>query len=266
MKKKITLLLLVLAMVLSSAMTVFATENEEQVSTEWTAADFTYGTQTFSLYPAGEVSKVLSVDAYVITGLSESGTSKIEVNKALVIPAEDESGNKIQGVGKNALQKLGLTSVTFPEGVKASYDDTTWTSVGAGLTERGDFFIGYGAFSGNALETLELPDGVISVEGSAFKSNQLTSVKFPESIMMIQTAAFNDNNITTLDFPEVVDFALQIDNQTFGDNFIQEVQLPTNLEKMHKNSFVLNTGFEKVTTGTDAEKASGLVYILIRKR
>jgi len=261
MKKQIRALLLVLALVLLSVMNVFATENDESASAEWSAEDFTYGTQSFVIYPAAEYGKQYTVEANVITGLSESGTTKAELNKTLVIPATDGNGNKIQGIGDNALKSLGFTSVTFPEGVKAAYDDTTWETTGKGLTERGDFFIGSSAFLKNNFTTLNLPDGVIYVGGNAFKTNKLTSVTFPKSIMMVGNAAFGQNSITTLEFPEETDFAFQADNMAFAINQIQEVQLPANTEKLHKWAFMQNTGIEPITSGTAAEKKGGLVHM-----
>lgn len=230
-------------------------------SAVWTAEDFTYGEETFELYPASESGKELAVKAWVVTGLSDEGTKKIEKNTDMVIPAKDPSGKKIQGVGKNALKGKGITSLTLPEGVKAAYDDTTWETTGKGLTQRGDFFIGYGAFQNNALTTLELPDGVIYVGSYAFRTNQLTTVKLPKSLMCVASASFAQNNISTLKFPATTDFAFQADMQAFAINKIKAVQLPANTEKLHKYVFLQNTGMEPITSGTTAENKGGLVYM-----
>ncbi|HBA63568.1 MAG TPA: hypothetical protein DCZ20_06910 [Lachnospiraceae bacterium] len=227
----------------------------------WTAEDFTYGEETFELYPAGEVSGKVSLNQWVVTGFSEDGLKKLETNKELAIPAEDPSGRSIQGVASNAFRRMGIISLSLPENVKTAYDDSTWSTTGQGLTERGDFFIGAGAFLGNDLTTLELSDGVILVGGNAFSQNQLTSVKLPKSVMMVGNGAFSKNSISTLEFPEKTDFAFQADNMAFAINQIKSVQIPANTEKITKWTFLQNTGMEPVATGTNAEKKGGIVYM-----
>lgn len=280
-KKRLFALLLSLIMIFSSMTTAFAAETTETLETEstvtqeteveteadastWLPEDFTYGTETFELYPASEESKKIYVDAWVVTGLSESGTAKLAENTDLVIPATDPDGTKVQGVGKNAFNKKGLTSVTFPENVKASYDDTTWDTTGKGLTERGDFFIGYAAFRYNNFTTLELPEGVIHIDTYAFANNtSLSSVTFPKSVMQIRSGAFYKDSLTSATFADVNDFGLQLDTQAFMGNQLTAVQLPSNTEKLHKWTFIQNTGMETITSGTSAEKKGGLVYLYI---
>lgn len=227
----------------------------------WTAEDFTYGEESFELYPANETQATVTVNAWVVTGLSETGEAKIGANKDLVIPAEDPDGSKVQGVGNFALDKLGITSLTLPEVAKAEWDDSVWETSGKGVTERGDFFIGASAFLGNELTTLELPEGVIYIGGNAFKGNSLLTVVFPETIMSIGNAAFGQNSIMALTFTDKTDFDLQIDNMAFAINQIKAVQLPANTEKLNKWAFMQNTGMEPITEGTAAEKKGGLVYL-----
>lgn len=227
----------------------------------WIAEDFTYGEETFELYPAGEMNKKVTLNQWVVTGFSEDGLKKLETNKNLVIPAKDSGGRSIQGVASGAFRRTGIISLSLPENVKTAYNDSTWTTTGQGLTERGDFFIGSSAFLGNALTTLELPDGVIYVGGNAFSQNQLTSVKLPKSVMMVGNGAFSRNSISTLEFPEKTDFAFQADNMAFAFNQIKSVQIPSNTEKMTEWAFLQNTGMEPVTTGKPAEKKGGIVYM-----
>lgn len=230
----------------------------------WLPEDFTYGEEAFELYPAGEQGKKIVVNAWVITGFSESGSAKAAENKDLVIPAADPNGKKVQGVGKNAFLKAYLDSVTFPENVTAPWDDSTWNSFGKGLTERGDFFIGYASFRYNNFKTLDLPYGVIYLDTYAFANNTLLeSSNFPKSVMQIRTGAFYKCALTSITFAPVNDFGLQLDAQTFGTNKLTEVQLPSNTEKLDKWTFIQNTGMEPITSGTSAEKKGGLVYLYI---
>lgn len=259
-KKGLLALLLTLVMVFANVTAVFA---EGGVGApQWDAADFTYGTETFELYPASEEGKKLTVDAWVITGLSTIGEEKFALNTDLVIPAADPDGKKVQGVGTKAFYKKAITSLELPENVKAAYDDSTWATTGKGLTTRGDFFIAANAFYGTSITTLELPEGVVFVGNNAFKgSKSLTAVQFPKSIMQVWNGSFAQCAITKLDFPDATDFAFQMDNMTFAINQIKMVKLPANTEKLHKWTFIQNTGMEPITNGTTAENKGGKVYL-----
>lgn len=210
----------------------------------WTADDFTYGEESFGLWPADDYHSTKNFTVHVVTGFSDQGKEKIKVNKNLVIPAKDANGKKIQGIGTGAFSRkakgeedLQIETLTLPENVKASCEPSTWQEV-QGLTERGDFFIGASAFMRNKLTTLDLPEGVIYVGGNSFKYNGLTAVKFPKTIMQIASQAFGNNEITVLDFPEKTDYAFQADAGAFGVNKIKSVQLPANTSKLDKNTFV----------------------------
>ena len=229
----------------------------------WTVEDFIYEEQGFALYPADKYSTAPNFKVWVVSGLSEAGKEKIAVNKNVTIPEKDDNGKKVQGVGDYALQKLGITSVTIPGGVKAPHDDGVWNTntTGKGVKERGDFFIGASAFLGNDLTNLEMPDGVIYVGGNAFKNNDITSVRLPKSLMLAGNGSFAQNSISSVEFPEKTDFALQLDNMAFAVNQIKSVQLPANTEKATKWVFLQNTGVEPVTIGTAAEKKGGIVYM-----
>lgn len=229
----------------------------------WVPEDFTYGEQTFEIYPVNEEDKKLSVKAWVVTGLTEEGTMKVDINHDVVIPALDPNGKQVQGVGSDALSNKGICSLTLPAGIEAMFDDTTWTTTGTGVTERGDFFIGSNAFSGNQLEKLTLPEGVIYVGASAFEGNRLSVVKMPQTLMKVGESAFKQNAISTLEFAAKTDFAFQVDEQAFAMNKVKVVQLPANTEKLHSWAFLQNTGMEQITEGSDEEKKGGLVKVYI---
>ncbi|NLA69961.1 MAG: leucine-rich repeat domain-containing protein [Clostridiales bacterium] len=226
-------------------------------ATVWTADDFTYGEENKTIYPATNTSDIITEKVWAVTGLSESGVTKIETNKDLVIPATDPSGKQVTGIGNNAFYKKGIKTVKLPENVMTAYSGS-WNE---SLTQRGNFFIGSSAFLGNDIETIDLPEGVISIEGNAFASNKLTNVKFPKTTMMIGAEAFSKNLISTLDFPEKTDFPLQLDNMAFAINTIESVQIPSNTEKMTKWVFFQNTGKEPVINGTTTEQKGGIVYV-----
>ncbi len=213
----------------------------------WTAEDFTYGEQSFAVYtPMADYSSTPNFEnVNVITGFSEQGETKLALNKNLVIPAKDPNGNTVQGIGDKAFYKKGIENLILPENIKTAWDSSKlWSNAVSTADKRGDFFIGANAFLGNKLTTLELPEGVLYVGGSAFKSNALTTVKFPKTILQICNQSFAGNAIVSLAFDATTDFPLQIDMGAFGLNRIQAVQLPSNLEKLDKNTFLKNTNAE----------------------
>ena len=169
----------------------------------------------------------------------------------MVIPEKDPNGKKVQGVGKEAFKKMGLTSVQFPENVKTA-NDTNWDS---NVKERGDFFIGNLAFQSNDLKEVTLPEGVFYVAPNGFSKNpNLKEVTFPSTIKLIGNSAFAACAIDTLNFPETTDFSLAIDNIAFFMNKIKSVWLPDKTEKVTNMAFRSNTGVE-----------NGIVHLYIPK-
>lgn len=230
-------------------------KDETPASNAWEAADFTYGEWAIDkndmLCPSNDTEAYLKTTVWVVTGLSDSGKAKLENNKDLVIPAKDPDGKKVQGVGKEALKKMGLTSVQFPENVKTA-NDTNWDS---SVKERGDFFIGNLAFQGNDLKEVTLPEGVFYVAPNGFSKNpNLKEVTFPSTIKLIGNSAFAACAIEKLNFSENTDFPLAIDNIAFFNNKIKSVWLPDKTEKVTKMAFRSNTGVE-----------NGIVHLYIPK-
>lgn len=193
----------------------------------------------------------MKTTVWVVTGLSDSGKAKLENNKDLVIPEKDPDGKKVQGVGKDAFKKMGLTSVQFPENVKTA-NDTNWDS---SVKERGDFFIGNLVFQGNDLKEVTLPEGVFYVAMNGFSRNpNLKEVTFPSTIKLIANSAFAACAIEKLNFSENTDFPLAIDNIAFFKNKIKSVWLPDKTEKVTNMAFRDNTGVE-----------NGIVHLYIPK-
>lgn len=230
-------------------------KDETPASNAWEATDFTYGEWTIDtndmLCPSDDTTAYLKTTVWVVTGLSDSGKVKLENNKDLVIPEKDPDGKKVQGVGANAFKSMGITSVKFPENVKAA-NDTNW---GSNVKERGDFFIGSLAFYANNLEEVNLPEGVFYVARQAFSKNaNLKKVTFSSTIKLIGNSAFAACAIEKLNFSETTDFPLAIDNMAFFKNKIKSVWLPDKTEKVTNMAFRSNTGVE-----------NGIVHLYIPK-
>ena len=234
-KKKWISILLCLVMVFTCVSPVFADTTDSQ----WTAEDFIYGEETIQLNSSDNYSQTVTLTKWVVKGFSEEGLAKFATNKDLVIPAKDPDGKVVQGVGKAAFAgsskaSFGITSVTFPENVTTKYDGVWKTDF-----ERGDFYIGYGAFRYNDITELELPEGVILLSTYAFANNtKLETVNFPESLMIINSGAFYKcTNLRTANFPDKIELALQIDMTAFASTSITSVEMPSNILRIHKTVF-----------------------------
>ena len=229
----------------------------------WNAEDFTYADITLdsnnSPAPAQDNMNIITGTIHVVSGLTDSGKAKLANNKNLVVPAVDDDGHKVQGVGNSAFKGLGLERVELPKNVKAP-SNGLWDS---SVTTRGDFFIGASAFHGNSLTELTVPEGVIYIGSNAFSKNKLKSARFPSTLMMIGNGAFATNEISNLDFSKTTDYPLSIDNMAFAINKIESVQLPDKTEKVSKWAFLRNAGKTPVTTGNTNEKKGGIVYMYI---
>lgn len=242
--------------------------------TEWDAYDFTYAeskdvsmdASSLTLYPAHNTDKSITLTPYLITGLSESGEAKLEVNKHLVIPAADTNGRQVTGIGPKAFYKKGIESVTFPSGVMADVESNVKDEVADGVTQRGNFIILANAFFGNNLTSLTLPEGVIAVGTNAFNSNaSLGYVSIPHTMWKIEKTAFGRCALETVEFPETCDFKLNIDSQAFAVNKIKAVELPKRVEKVDKFAFAMNTGMEAIDASAPVtwggKKGYGVVYM-----
>ena len=227
-------------------------------SSQWTAADFVYEDFSQTLYGC-DYSREFTISGKVVAGFSDSGKEKVKTNKDLVIPKKDDHGNTLVGVGDSAFKNQGLTSVTFPEGMRVSYDDTVTNKI----TRRGNFVIAGSAFANNQLTQVYLPDGVIAVLSNAFQNNKITTVTLPQSIWWIETMSFAGNQITKVNFPETCDFQMEIHGMAFMKNQIKSVRLPDFTEVVNKDAFSFNPGMETVPDNAPAKEAKkgGVVYM-----
>lgn len=251
-RKKLLALIMAIVMILPNTMTAFAVDDvlekspssaigeEINVST-WTPEDFTYGSYEKLLYGC-DYKRQITIKGVAITGFSETGEKKLEVNKDLVLPAVDDEGIPIVGVAERAFYNKGLTSVKFPTGMMVDYDDTITNRV----TKRGNFIIAESAFANNNLTSVNLPEGVIACLPNAFYNNKITTVKLPRTIWWIETLSFANNRIITVNFPTTCDFQLEMHGMAFAKNFIKSVRLPDFTEVVNKDTFAWNTGCEPI--------------------
>ena len=230
-------------------------------SEKWTSEDFTYTDITKTVYGC-DYTRTINIEGKAISGFSAKGEAKFVKNKNLVLPSKDDKGNTIVGVASNAFQKKGVESVVFPSGMLTSYDDTVTHKI----TRRGNFVIAEGAFEGNKLTNVTLPDGVLAVLPNAFMNNKIKTVTLPRTIWWLETQAFANNQISKVNFPLTTYFQLEMHGMTFANNKIKSVRLPDFTAVVNKFVFVGNPGMEPMSVeGKKALKGnfanSGVVYM-----
>lgn len=224
----------------------------------WKAEDFTY-TEMSQRLNGCDYSRDFTVSGTAISGFSETGSEKIKVNKNLVIPSEDPNGTTIVGIADSAFKKQGIEKLTLPDGMMVDYNDTV-THV---VTRRGNFLIGAGAFDGNELTSLDLPEGVIYIGPSSFARNKLKSVTIPHTFWWLENSAFAYNEITKVNFPKTCDFQAQIHAFAFAHNNIKSVRLPDYMEVVEKKAFYWNPGMEECSKDAPEKEQEfgGVVYM-----
>lgn len=280
-KKRLLAIVLSIIMVFSYAVPAFGEEipgsadgNEitEQTgetvdASKWTAEDFTYGSYEKLLYGC-DYTRQITIKGTAVTGLSQSGETKLEDNKALVIPAEDDEGDPIVGVAESAFQTNNLTSIILPDTVTSLGGGAFGTNpklerinLSKGLTE-----IPRGAFSMNIrLEKIIIPDTVTEIGATAFAGARLTELTIPESVTKIGEKAFHLHHLKELTIPgnvkEIGDSAFEgtykattlrkltieegvevIGSRAFKEALLETVRFPDSIKTVGTAPFLNNSG------------------------
>lgn len=144
--------------------------------------------------------------------LDECGTD-------VVIPETIEN-QAVVHIGDSAFYENKLTSVEFPSSLKTiargafARNQLTSVEFNEGLETIGeDSLVGWqgglptfaGAFNGNKLTSVVIPDSVKTINRDAFSSNQLTSIDLGSGVETIGEAAFyNNHQFTSVFIPDSV--------------------------------------------------------------
>lgn len=206
-------------------------DSKEAKDKRWNIKDFTYtGTS--------------------ITGFSESGKERFEINKDLILPKLNKVGQVITEIGDKAFvgdyttkqnPNKGINSISIPDTVITigeeafRYNCLTSIDIPSSVST-----IKMSAFNGNKLKTLVIPDTVTKLESGAFTLNEIESLTLPNSWTTIPPA-FAFNNLTSVTIPEGV---TRIEDLAFSDNRLSEVKLPSTLKYL---SGLNNNEFRSIT-------------------
>ncbi|MEG0249849.1 MAG: leucine-rich repeat protein [Peptostreptococcus sp.] len=217
-------------------------------SEKWNQNDFIYGNCPSTILQGGEY--------FAITGLSDSGKTKIKTNKNLVLPNSIEvleNGKKvtkkIRGIGQNSFDGLGINNLELPK-INDGYNN---------------FIIDINSFANNNITDIDIPNGVKSIDSYAFKNNNIKELYIPSSVVKIGNESFCNNKIDNLEFSDDVKL-IQIDNFSFKNNNLKSVHLPYSIFKIKEYVFANNPGMEKIVNTEDntQDKNYGVVHLYTR--
>ncbi len=151
---------------------------------------------------------VLEADGnnWKITGYTGTG------GRVVLPSAYDQKA--ITAIGDAAFKNTNgrkISEVVFPSTITSVGDNAFENCIGLKIVlflpdSAGDVTIGKSAFSGTGVNTLVLPDKLVTIGESAFANNtSLTKVTIPDSVKTIEAKAFaNDKNLKTVYIPEAL--------------------------------------------------------------
>ena len=97
--------------------------------------------------------------------------------------------------------------------------------------------IGFSAFQGKQLTTVEIPNSVITIGGQAFRSCGLNSVTLHYGLESIGDNAFDMNNLTSITMPNSVTY---LGSQSFASNNLSSLILSNNITNIGAGAFYGN--------------------------
>ena len=145
--------------------------------------------------------KSLQKNVCKVTGLSNSGKTKLSKNLDLVIPNQID-GKDVEVIGKNAFLErdlsstVKLTSVKLPNNLLKIEDS---------------------AFGGNALKSVALPSKLRTIEQNAFCYNDISTLLIPNSVKEIGMNAFGGNSLGEVEIDNYKGL-VKLDFQAFDSN------------------------------------------------
>ena len=151
---------------------------------------------------------------------SASG-SQVVIPKT-VINSATNAKYSVVGIGTEAFQNKGLTSLTLSEGLITIGNKAFWNNQISGtlVIPNSVTTIKPNSFNVNAISSLDLGNGITYLQTQAFGNNQLTNITIPSSIQYMGGGVFYSNSITTV---TIQDGASNLGARTFWDNPLVEV-------------------------------------------
>lgn len=112
-----------------------------------------------------------------------------------------------------------------------------------GLTKldvpEGVLGINGGAFWDSDLQEITLPEGLVAIGYGAFENSQLRSINFPSTLVFIDEQAFAQTKFTQLELPESVPYVN--DAELYGCTALSQVTIPSSVREIYNHAFTGST-------------------------
>lgn len=112
--------------------------------------------------------------------------------------------------------------------------------------------IGYSAFSESNLESINLPHGLITIEGRAFEASRIRRITLPDTVTSIGELVFRWSSIGHIDLPKGIS---EIPEQTFSNTNLRTLEIPSNVRSIEYSAIawsfrlkhlILHDGLEEI--------------------
>ncbi len=185
-------------------------------------------------------------DGTTLVGFSETGETRFENDKDLIIPETNKEGEPITAIGAEAFWKdahtedkdkirlLMLPNTLEKIGTRAFAGNLIKSLKIPGSVKS----IGEGAFLLNQMEDLVINEGLESIDKFAFRDNELTELTIPSSMKELGGRAFYRNKISKLTILPGIE---KLGEQCFENNIIQELNMPETVKYIDLGAFVYNS-------------------------
>ncbi len=193
-----------------------------------------------SYFTYTETSNSVTIDGYTDAG-----------PKDVVIPCEI-NGKPVTVLGPEAFVKdttnmigFDITSAILPETLQVidGYYDVDSGAV-------------FGAFLGNKLTEVVIPNSVVEINDAAFGANLITQLTLGENVTTIGDYAFAYNQLTELVIPDRV---IEIGNSAFAYNHLTELVIPDRVIEIGYGAFESNS-LTQLTLGANLKTIGELAF------
>lgn len=170
-----------------------------------------------------------------LTGCSKDSSGRTSIEKNLVYTYDEETdGYAVSCSGVKTEALLTKYKVTIPETYKGNKGKKPVTKIAKSGFENI-----------SPLETVSLPESIVSIEESAFAGcKSLILINLPSKLTKISAYSFNNTAIYKITIPEGV---TSIGDCAFKINHLKELHIPANVQTIGYAAFSYSTYLYKIT-------------------